>query len=538
MLSVTEPQQIGAVRRWIGFAAMCLGMFMAILDIQVVATSLPTIQAALDISPDRMSWVQTAYLIAEIIAIPLTGPLIRMATMRWLFVGAVSMFTLGSIGCALSGSFAMLTTCRVVQGFAGGTLIPAVFAAVVVMMPLRSQALATTLAGLLAVLAPTLGPTVGGWITDTYDWPWLFLINVAPGLAAALAGALALPREAPSPALLRRVDGLGLILLAVALAALELGLKQAPERGWLSSIVIALLAVSLLAGAGFVRRSLARATPLVELATFRDRDFALACLLSFALGIGLYGSVYLLPVFLAFVRGHDALEIGEIMIVTGLAQLISAPIAVALERRLDARPLIAFGFLTFGLGLGLSAWQTIDSDAWDLALPQVLRGAAVMFCLLPPTRIALGRLAPERVGDASGLFNLMRNLGGAIGIALIDSIVYGRAPVIGDALGRRLQAGDSNAAAIVGIPQDMFEARRGQALDSDTLATLKDMVEKAALTQAIDEAFLVVAVITVAALLVLPLLRPSPPVDAIPPGSEPAPGARPSSPRASSASAA
>jgi MFS transporter, DHA2 family, multidrug resistance protein len=527
-----------ALPRWIGFAAMSLGMFMAILDIQVVATSLPTIQAALDIPPDRMSWVQTAYLIAEIIAIPLTGPLIRMATMRWLFVGAVGLFTLGSIGCAVSGSFAALASWRVLQGFAGGTLIPAVFAAVVLIMPPSSQALATTLAGLLAVLAPTLGPTVGGWITDTYDWPWLFLINVGPGLVAALAGAFALPRGVPNPALLFRIDALALLMLAAALAALELALKEAPQRGWLSPTVLALAAVAIIAGGAFVRRSLARAAPLVDLSTFGDRDFALACLLSFVLGIGLYGSTYLLPVFLAFVRGHDALEIGEIMIVTGLAQLVSAPIAVMLERRLDARPLIGFGFLTFGVGLGLSAWQTIDSDFRDMALPQVLRGAAVMFCLLPPTRIALGRLAPERVGDASGLFNLMRNLGGAIGIALIDSIVYGRAPALGDAIGRRLQAGDAGAAALVGIPLDMFEAQRGHALDADTLATVKGLVEKAALTQAIDEAFLVVAGITVAALLVLPFLRLAPPVDAIPPGSEPGPAVPPSSGGGSSASAA
>src|ERR1700754_1974507 len=174
---------------------MCLGMFMAILDIQVVATSLPSIQRALSISADAISWIQTAYLIAEIIAIPLTGWLTRVLTLRWLFVGAIGLFTLASIGCAFSGSFAALVSFRVLQGFAGGTLIPAVFSAVFLLFPVRLHPAATTMAGIMAVLAPTIGPVVGGWITETWSWHWLFLINVAPGVIAALATPVLLPRE-------------------------------------------------------------------------------------------------------------------------------------------------------------------------------------------------------------------------------------------------------------------------------------------------------------------------------------------------------
>src|SRR5471032_1552127 len=155
---------------WFGFALMCLGMFMAILDIQVVATSLPTIQNALAISPDAMSWIQTAYLIAEVIAIPLTGWLTRVLTLRWLFVIATTIFTLASIGCALSGSFLTLVGFRVLQGFAGGTLIPAVFSGVFLLFPIRLLPLATTMAGIMAVLAPTIGLVIGASITETYSW--------------------------------------------------------------------------------------------------------------------------------------------------------------------------------------------------------------------------------------------------------------------------------------------------------------------------------------------------------------------------------
>src|SRR3979409_2106809 len=219
---------------WFGFVLMCLGMFMAILDIQVVATSLPTIQDALAISRDAMSWIQTAYLIAEVIAIPLTGWLTRVLTLRWLFVIAIVLFTIASIGCALSGSFLTLVSFRVLQGFAGGALIPAVFSAVFLLFPIRLHPIATTMAGIMAVLAPTVGPVVGGWITETYSWHWLFLINVAPGVIAAAATPFLLPNERPHFANLPTLDGYSLTLMAISLASLEIALKQAPHDGWLS----------------------------------------------------------------------------------------------------------------------------------------------------------------------------------------------------------------------------------------------------------------------------------------------------------------
>lgn len=354
---MTSPDQTPTATPavWGGFAMMCLGMFMAILDVQVVATSLPTIQAALSVRPDQMSWIQTAYLVAEVIAIPLTGFFTRWISLRWLFVTGVAIFTLTSAGCAASDSFGALIAFRVVQGFSGGVLIPAVFSAVFLLFPIHRQGLATTIAGVLAVLAPTVGPIAGGWITDTYSWRWLFLINLVPGALAAGGALLLLPRDRPEPGLWRSLDLLGLAMMTLALSALVIGLKEAPERGWGSPLVLGLLTLSMVSAVGFARRSLGPRLPVVDLRTFKDRNFAIGALLSFTLGIGLFGSVYLMPVFLALVRGHHALRIGEIMLVTGAAQLLTAPIAVALERRVDARWLAGFGFLLFGLGLGLSA---------------------------------------------------------------------------------------------------------------------------------------------------------------------------------------
>ena len=498
-----------SVRTWIGFTAMCAGMFMAILDVQIVATSLPVIQGALGIAPEQMSWVQTAYLIAEVVAIPLTGFLTLLLSLRWLFVTAVCVFTLASAGCAMSGSFGTLICWRVLQGFSGGTLIPAVFSAVFLLFPVRRQGIATMLAGVLAVLAPSIGPIAGGWVTEMYSWNWLFLINVPPGILAALLAGVLLPRERPDFREARRLDFPLLVMMALSLTALEVMLKEAPQRGWTSGLALGLLALSVASAAGFIGRTRRASHQLVDLSAFADRNFTIGCVLSFVLGIGLFGSVYLMPVFLAFVRYHDALEIGAIMLVTGVAQLLTAPLAVVLEQRLDARLLTAAGFTAFAIGLGLSAGQTTQTDYDGMFWPQVIRGLAIMFCLLPPTRLALGTLPLSRVPGASGLFNLMRNLGGAIGIALVDSVIYGRSAAHGVAIMDRLRAGDLDTARFAGLSVETFAARLATPLDANTQEMLRPIIERAALTQAINESWALIAMLTVVALFCVPFAKRS-----------------------------
>lgn len=492
-----------AATAWAGFIAMCIGMFMAILDIQIVATSLPTIQSALDIDPDQMSWIQTTYLIAEVIAIPLTGWLTRALSLRGLFVISTSVFTFASFGCAMSDGFASLIIARIIQGFAGGLLIPAVFSAVFLLFPVRSQTLATAIAGVLAVLAPTVGPIGGGWITSTYSWHWLFLINILPGILTVLTASLLLPASETRLSEFRTLDILSVILMAMALAALEIGLKQAPKAGWASVTVLSLFALTVIWSIVFAKRTLARSQPVVELRALQDRRFALGCLLSFILGIGLYGSVYLMPVFLALVREHDALAIGQIMLVTGIAQLISAPIAAWLEPRISPRLMTAFGFALFAVGLAMSVFDTPRTDYDEMLLPQAIRGFAIMFCLLPPARIALGHLPPEKVPDASGLFNLMRNLGGAIGLALIDTVIYGRVEMHGHALAERLLAREPAAYDFTGLQMPAA----GTEITSSMIAFARPIVIKAALTIAITEAWAMLAALTALGALLMLVIR-------------------------------
>ncbi|MET0532025.1 MAG: DHA2 family efflux MFS transporter permease subunit [Microvirga sp.] len=493
MTALSEPNERVSLRAWVGFCAMGLGMFMAILDIQVVATSLPEIRSALSIPPDQMSWVQTAYLIAEVISIPLTGWLTRMLTMRGLFTTAIAVFTMSSIGCAASTGFASLTLWRVLQGFAGGTLIPSVFAAVFLLFPKKDEQVAITIAGVLAVLAPTLGPIVGGWITQTYSWHWLFLINVVPGLAAGIAGFFFLPRERANLSLARAFDWTALLCVGLSLATLEIGLKEAPQRGWLSPGILTIFVLCVASGSLFVRRTLRAPAPIVDLAALGDRRLAVGCMLSFLTGIGLYGSVYLMPVFLSFVRGHGSLRIGEIMLVTGVAQLVSAPLVIRAERRIDAVTLTVVGFVLFGLGLGLSASQPRDADFHEMFWPQAIRGVAIMLCLLPPTRVALGHLPPERVPDASSLFNLMRNLGGAVGLALIDTVIWTRAPEHSQMLLARLMAGDLDAARAIGIPESFLSGPLPSPDNPLVRSYVQPLLERAGLAAATNEAWAMVA---------------------------------------------
>ena len=500
-----EPQS--PVRLWVGFAAMSIGMFMAVLDIQIVASSLPEIQAALRIPLDRLDWVQTSYLSAEIVAIPLTGWASSTFSTRGAFVLCVLGFTAASATCAAANGFWMLISARVFQGFFGGFLIPLVFSAVFQMFadgPARVRA--TMLAGVMAMLAPTLGPTVGGFVVARYSWHWLFLINLPPGILVATLASRAVSVDRAD----RRLSAIDLgavPLLALFLAGLQIVLSEAPARGWASPAMLALLALCLASGIAVLARCARHEAPLIRLAAFGSRNFALGCVFSFALGIGLYGATYLLPLYLGIVRGHDPLEIGLIMIVTGVAQLSTAPLATALERRVDPRLLTAGGYALLALGLLGDGFMCPADDFWQLAWQQAARGAAFMFCLLPTTSLALGDFTPADVANASGLFNLMRNLGGAIGLAAVNTLIVERTPVHVAALVAKLQAGDRAAARFVGLPLDRFNGHPLGPIDQATRELVAPLVDHAGLTLSLNEAWLLVGGLVLLSLLAVPFVR-------------------------------
>ncbi len=497
---------MGGWRAWAGFTAMTAGMFLAILDIQVVASSLIDIQLDLKIPGSRLSYLQTTYLIAEVIAIALTGWLTRVMSTRWLFAAAMTGFVAASICCAASTSYPMLFAFRFVQGFFGGAVIPIIFSAAFLMFPPARQPLATVIGGGFAMLAPTVGPYIGGWISEHLSWHWLFLINVAPGLLVAVIAAVFVRYDKPDWKHAARLDVVALGLIVFFLTSLELVLKEAPHRGLRDALTLGLGAACLMSGVGVVARCLRTTEPLVDFTVFRDRTFAIGAWFSFMLGMALFGAMYLLPLFLGYVRELGPLDIGTVMIVTGFAQLLTAPFATIAEQRLPVRSLTAFGYALLAIGI---LWNAFATHAWEyneLFGPQILRGVAFMLCLLPVTRLALGQLPAARMANASGLFNLIRNLGGAVGLALIDTVIEVRSPHHVERIATQLQAGSRNMAAFVGLPLERFTGAPLN-VDDATKEILRPLIERAAAVASFNDAWMLLGILVAASLLALPLTK-------------------------------
>jgi DHA2 family multidrug resistance protein len=433
--------------RLVAFLAMCFGMFMAFLDIQVVSASLSEIQAGLAASSDEITWVQTSYLMAEVVAIPLSGFLSRALGTRIMFAAAAAGFTFASLMCGLTSTMGQMIVWRALQGFIGGGMVPTVFASAYAIFPRSRQAVITPIIGLVATLAPTIGPTVGGYLTDALSWHWLFFINIGPGIVVTIAAITLIDFDKPDFSLFERFDWIGLIFMALFLGALEYVLEDGPRYDWFEDSTISFVAVvSASSAVIFFARVLLAGQPIVDLRAFLDRNFALGSMFSFVLGIGLYGLTYLYPIYLGEIRGDNALMVGQTLFVSGATMFLSAPIVGRLMTRTDARLMLAAGFVIVAVSNWQMSYLTKDWDFWQLFVPQVLRGFGMMLAIVPITNISLVTLAPDMLKNGSGLFNLTRNLGGAVGLAglntvldkridlhlarLHDSITWARQPVV------------------------------------------------------------------------------------------------------------
>lgn len=500
-------------RRIFAFIAMVFGMFMAILDIQIVSASLAEIQAGLSASSDEIAWVQTAYLIAEVIMIPLSGYLSRAFSTRVFFSFAAAGFTVASVLCATSSSINEMILWRAIQGFIGGGMIPGVFAAAFTIFPASKRPLVSPLIGLVATLAPTIGPTVGGYLSSAFSWHWLFLVNVVPGICVAIAAWNLIDFDKPQAGLLRRFDWWGLIGMAAFLGSLEYVLEEGTRLEWFESHeIVGFTGLMIVGAALFFWRALTRDDPLVDLYAFTNRNFAFGSLFSFTMGIGLYGLTYLYPVYLGRIRGYDALQIGETMFVTGLCMFLTAPIAGRLSQKIDPRVQMMIGFSGFALGTWMAHFITADWDFYELLVPQILRGVSLMLCMVPINNLALGTLPPAQLKNASGLYNLTRNLGGAVGLALINTMLNGRTDLHITRLHEMVSAGRQVAEeALANTTQRFIDF--GDAAQAMALAVINQRAHKQALIMAFADVFLALTVVF-ASLVLLALFMRKPPAAA------------------------
>jgi DHA2 family multidrug resistance protein len=406
------------------FVVMCAGMFIALLDIQIVASSLQDIGGGLSAAQDEISWVQTAYLIAEIIMIPLSGWLTRVFSTRWLFTFSAAGFTASSMLCGLAWNIQSMIVFRALQGLLGASMIPTVFTSSFHFFQGQRRVYSAAVIGTIASIAPTLGPVIGGWITDTLNWHWLFYINLLPGIAITILVPLLVRIDEADLSLLRGADYPGIVLMAIGLGTLEYTLEEGTRWNWFSDRTITTTAwiagVALLL---FAARSLTYRNPVVDLRALGNRNFALGCVLSFVTGVGIFTTIYLTPLFLGYVRGFSAWQTGMAIFSTGVASMLGTPVYILLARRFDTRWLMMFGLACFGLAMWSYSFITNDWGAAEFLVPQILRGFPQVFAVAPSVNLGLGSLPPERLKYASGLFNMMRNLGGAVGIAASAAII-------------------------------------------------------------------------------------------------------------------
>jgi DHA2 family multidrug resistance protein len=337
-------------RKLLIFGIMAFGQFMALLDVQIVAASLNSIQAGLSAGPDEIAWVQTAYLMAEIVMIPLAAYLSQALSTRWLFVGSAVLFTLSSLMCGMAWSIQSMTVFRAIQGFVGGAMVPTVFATGFAMFSGKSRAMIPAILGMVSTLAPTLGPTVGGWITDVSSWHWLFFINVIPGAAIAVSLSMLGKVDEPNLRMLKRIDWLHVASLALFLGALQYVLEEGPRNQWFEDPTIQFAAwMSFVGALVFFERSFFSLMPVLKLSPFRHRTFTLACILNLVIGFGLYAATYLTPIFLGRVRGYSSFDIGTTVFVAGVFMVFGAPLAARLTTLVDQRIVITVGILALRL---------------------------------------------------------------------------------------------------------------------------------------------------------------------------------------------
>ncbi|HZC98057.1 MAG TPA: DHA2 family efflux MFS transporter permease subunit [Bradyrhizobium sp.] len=509
MNAAAPPSERIAPRRLVAFLIMVFGMFMSILDIQVVSASLNEIQAGLSASSSEVSWVQTAYLIAEVIAIPLSGFLSRALGTRLLFAISASGFTIASLFCGFASTIEQMILWRAIQGFLGAGMIPTVFASAFTVFPRSKFYIVGPIIGLVATLAPTIGPTVGGFITDAMSWHWLFFVNIIPGIGITIGVLALVDFDEPNFALLDRFDWWGLITMAGFLGALEYVLEEGPQYEWLQDTSVATCAaISFVSAVAFFWRVLTASEPIVDVRAFTNRNFAIGCLLSFCIGIGLYGLTYMYPRYLAEVRGYSALMIGETMFVSGITMFLFAPIVGRLMTKFDMRYIIASGLVIFALGSYEMIWITKDYDFYELLLPQILRGIGMMFAMVPTNNIALGTLAPDRVKNGSGLFNLTRNLGGALGLAVINQVLNERTDLHIVRLQERVHWGNATATETL----NMFTQRMQGMGDASLMAMkqLSQIVHRQAVVMGYGDAFFMLTLFYFGlSLLVLLLKKPA-----------------------------
>lgn len=508
--STVNPAHINP---WIIAIAVMLSTFMEVLDTTVVNVSLPHIAGSLSATVDEATWTLTSYLVANAIILPLTGWLSNFFGRKRMLMMSVTGFTIASFMCGLAPSLPFLIVCRVIQGACGGGLQPISQAVLLESFPPEDRGKAMGFWGLGIVVAPLLGPVLGGWLTDSYSWRWVFYINVPIGLASIIMTRLFVFDPPYIKRASDRIDYWGIGMLAVGIGMLQIVLDKGQEKDWFSTTWITAVAITaVVALVAFMFRELIIEHPVVQLRVFKDRTYSTGVFLMSMLGVGLYGTTVLIPLILQTLLGYPALQAGIAMAPRGLGSFIAMPIVGLIMTKFDPRKLLALGLLICALTLFQFASLNLGAGYWDFFWPQIEMGLALGLVFVPLTTITMSLIPKETMGNATSLFNLVRNLGGSIGISAVSAMELRLQQTNTNVLGAHVNPLSASARNMMHMMEQMMVSRGGDAVAAahQARAMIFGLVQREAAMISYNTIFKALGILFVALLpFILLMRRPS-----------------------------
>jgi MFS transporter, DHA2 family, multidrug resistance protein len=496
---------------WIAVLAAMIGAFMAILNIQITNASLLNIEGGIGTGVDNGSWISTSYLIGEIVVIPMTDFMSRVFSFRRYMLASATLFALFSVACAFTHDLGSMIAMRGLQGFAGGVLIPMAFTLVLTKLPKAQQSIGLAVFALAVTFAPAIGPTIGGYLTENYGWQAIFFVNVLPTIVMVIALSLTLERQPMQLHLLKEGDWTGIATMAIGLSALQTVLEEGNKDDWFGSpFIVRLAIVAAISLALFIWIELRIEKPLIKLRLLTQRNFGIGTIAVTLVGFALFGSVYLLPAYLGQAQGYNSEQIGMVMAWTGLPQLVLIPLVPKLMQRFDTRYIAFTGIAIFAYSCFMNTTMSLDYAGDQLWIPNIVRAIGQAMVLTPLTSVTLGGIAPKDAAAASGISNMLRNLGGAVGTAVLATVVTKREQFQSNIIGQSVTLGREEVRSRLAQMTDYFMAHGipdQAAANHQAVVALGNTVKRQALVMGFSDTFAVLGVVLALAAIAILLTR-------------------------------
>jgi MFS transporter, DHA2 family, multidrug resistance protein len=511
-------QNRASVTVWIAVLAAMIGSFMAILNIQITNASLLNIEGGIGTGVDNGSWISTSYLIGEIVVIPLTDYLSQVFSFRRYMLASATLFAVFSVACAFAHDLPSMIAMRGLQGFAGGVLIPMAFTLVLTKLPKPQQPIGLAVFALSVTFAPAIGPTIGGYLTENYGWQTIFFVNVLPTIVMVTALYLTLERQPMQLKLLKEGDWAGIAAMAIGLSALQTVLEEGNKDDWFSSpFILRLAAIALMSLSLFVWIELIIDKPLIRLRLLTRRNFGFGTIAMTMLGFALFGSVYILPAYLGQAQAYNAEQIGAVLAWTGLPQLVLIPLVPRLMQRFDTRYLAFSGLMIFAYSCFMNTAMSPDYAGDQLWIPNIVRAIGQAMILTPLTSVMTGGIAPQDAAAASGISNMFRNLGGAIGTAVLATVITKREQFHSNIIGQSVTLGREEVRNRIAQMTDYFTAHGVPdpvAAHQQAIIALGNTVKHQALVMGFSDTFAVIGAVLVLAAVAVALTRKAQAIEA------------------------